>query len=238
MQRWNFNIFRQTHHRLDGLLSRLPHAETTRVLAQGLGYPGKLLRFALEVILHHRAKQAGREGTVGHIRIQSPRRLAHRVSCPGTLGTISQAAEHRRLTHFVPRFNILALSKSDGQVTGHILHGQQGHRIGQRLGIGTGVTFDSVSQRIHTGSGGDPGRQTIRQFRIEQGQPGPYQRRAAHIKLNLTLIVGDNRPEGNLAAGAGRRRHTDCRRHALFDGLGIGPFVIQNRTAVAGYDPN
>src|SRR5260370_10605172 len=70
---------------------------------------------------------------------------------------------------------------------------------------------------------------------VDDGDPGCDVRRAADVELDLSLRVGDHRPEGHLAARAGGGRHGDQGWDAL-RGRAVAPFVPEDAALVRGHD--
>ena len=146
--------------------------------------------------------------------VHAARGLAHRVRSASRVGAVRQARQHRGQAHVVASFQVVSLGKRDPQVSTAIVHRQQGNRVGERLVIGHRVALDGVSESIHPGSGCDRRGQVYRERGVDQCHPGGDVRGAADVELDLSVGVGDHRPEGDLAPGSSRGRNRDQRRDA------------------------
>ena len=96
--------------------------------------------------------------------------------------------------------------------SGDQLYGVQGHGVVERLVVVAGEAFDGVRKGVHAGRGRDRRRQADHQFRVDERHVRGDQRRAADVEFDVAARVGDDRPQGDLTAGARGCRYSDERR--------------------------
>ena len=230
----DLQILGQAVDGFDGLLRGLPHAEPADVFPKGLGDARELLRFPHVVVLHDRAEQPRGERAVGHIP-HAARGLTHGVGRARALRAVGQPTQHGGHAHLVARLHVVALGKGDAQVLAHVFHGQEGNRVGECLGVGHRVALDGVGQRVHARGRGDGRGQPHGEQGVDERDVRADVGRAPHVELDLPLGVRDHGPEGDLAARARGGGHRDQGRNAAGDGVGVGPLVVPDRTAVGDH---
>ena len=107
----------------------------------------------------------------------------------------------------------------------------QGDRVVERLVVVARVALDRVRESVHARRGRDGRRQPQSQHRVDHGDMCGDQWRASDVELDAPLRIGDHRPQGDLAPGAGGRGDRDQRRYALLDRR-TPPFVLRDRPAM------
>src|SRR5215212_6225382 len=226
--------------------------ERPNVRSERLCDPGVALGRGGGVVLAYRTEDAGCQGAVGAV-VNATGRLAHGVGGPCALRAVGHPSERRPMRHERAGLHVRAVLAGGSQPPRCVLYGRKGERIGEGLMVVAGVALDPVRERVHPRSRRDGGRQADRQGGIYERHVRADQGRAADVELYLALVVGDNGPEGNLAAGPSRRWYCHQRRDALrHRGLtvlviGYGPAVddldayplgrVHGTAAAEGHEP-
>ena len=108
----------------------------------------------------------------------------------------------------------------------------EGEPAGDRRGDAGDEGLDRVDERIHPRRGSDSRREAVGERRIDDGDVGEEQRiDDSHLRAGGR--VGEDRHEGRLRTGAGRRRHED-RRHPAAPGTADAD-IVGRPTAAEGH---
>src|ERR687889_2703680 len=228
------NVLGQAVEFLDASQGGLVRFEPPGIRSERLRDPGVALGRGGGVILTDRTEDAGRQGAVGTV-VDAPCRLAHGVGGPRALRAVGHPPERRPVRHERAGLHVRPVPAGCPQPPRHVLDGRQGERVREGLVVIAGIALDPVRERVHPRRRRYGGRQPDRQGRVYERHVGADQGRAADVELYLALVVGDNGPERNLAAGPGRRGYRHERRDATRD-RGLTVFVVGYGPAVDDLD--